>query len=84
MWKHVWHSLGPSSNIFHVFFTAGVALLPFVDETRLLGALSKVYPDLTDMESKFKCNISFLIAMLHSRWYFRKVPWSLSFVGSCR
>lgn len=84
MRKHVWHSLGPSSNIFHVFFTAGVALLPFVDEKRLLGALSKVYPDLTDMESKFKCNISFLIAMLHSRWYFRKVPWSLSFVGSCR
>ena len=84
MRKHVWHSLGPSSNIFHVFFTAGVALLPFVDEKRLLGALSKVYPDLTDMESKFKCNVSFLIAMLHSRWYFRKVPWSLSFVGSCR
>ena len=84
MRKHVWHSLGPSSNIFHVFFTAGVALLPFVDEKRLLGALSKVYPDLTDMESKFKCNISFLIAMLHIWWYFRKVPWSLSFVGSCR
>ena len=80
MRKHVWHSLGPSSDIFHVFFTTGVALLPFVDEKRLLGALSKVYPDLTDMESKLKCNISFLIAMLHSRWYFRKVPWSLSLV----
>ncbi|CAH3166915.1 unnamed protein product [Pocillopora meandrina] len=28
----------------------GVALLPFVDEKRLLGALSRVYPDLTDFE----------------------------------
>ena len=73
MRKHVWHSLGPNSNIFHVFFTTGVALLPFVDEKRLLGALSGVYPDLTDVESKLKCNISFLIAMLHSRWYVRKV-----------
>lgn len=54
MRKHVWHSLGPSSNIFHVFFTTGVALLPFVDEKRLLGALSGVYPDLTDVESKLK------------------------------
>ena len=80
--KHVWHSLGPSSNIFHVFFTTGVALLPFVDEKRLLGALSKVYPDLTDIESKLKCSISFLITMLHCRWYFRKIPESLSFVGS--
>ena len=34
-----------------VFFQ-GVALLPFVDEKRLLGALSRVYPDLTDAESK--------------------------------
>lgn len=73
MRKHVWHSLGPSSNIFHVFFTTGVALLPFVDEKRLLGALSGVYPDLTDVESKLKCNISFLITVLHSRWYVRKV-----------
>ncbi|CAH3196326.1 unnamed protein product [Porites evermanni] len=30
----------------------GVALLPFVDEKRLLGALSNVYPDLTDLEKK--------------------------------
>ena len=73
MRKHVWHSLGPNSNTFHVFFTTGVALLPFVDEKRLLGALSGVYPDLTDVESKLKCNISFLITMLHSRWYVRKM-----------
>ena len=31
----------------------GVALLPFVDEKRLLAALSHVYPDLTELESKF-------------------------------
>ena len=31
---------------------AGVALLPFVDERRLLGALSNVYPDLSDLESE--------------------------------
>ena len=31
----------------------GVALLPFVDEKRLLGALSGVYSDLTEFESKF-------------------------------
>ena len=30
-----------------------MALLPFVDEKRLLGALSQVYPDLTELESKF-------------------------------
>ncbi|XP_022794628.1 5'-3' exoribonuclease 2-like [Stylophora pistillata] len=30
----------------------GVALLPFVDEKRLLGALSHVYPDLTELETK--------------------------------
>ena len=30
-----------------------MALLPFVDEKRLLGALSRVYPDLTELESKF-------------------------------
>jgi len=35
------------------FALAGVALLPFVDEKRLLGALSQVYPDLTELESKF-------------------------------
>jgi 5'-3' exonuclease len=28
----------------------GVALLPFVDEKRLLGALESVYPDLTPEE----------------------------------
>jgi len=30
----------------------GVALLPFVDERRLLAALSNVYPDLSDLEKK--------------------------------
>lgn len=30
----------------------GVALLPFVDEKRLLAALSHVYPDLTELETK--------------------------------
>lgn len=35
------------------FALTGVALLPFVDEKRLLGALSHVYPDLTELESKF-------------------------------
>lgn len=30
-----------------------MALLPFVDEKRLLAALSQVYPDLTELESKF-------------------------------
>ena len=30
----------------------GVALLPFVDEKRLLGALATVYDDLTDEESE--------------------------------
>ena len=30
----------------------GVALLPFVDEKRLLKALEIVYPDLDDDESK--------------------------------
>lgn len=30
----------------------GVALLPFVDEKRLLAALSQVYPDLTELEMK--------------------------------
>lgn len=32
----------------------GVALLPFVDEKRLLSALEKVYPDLTDAEREYK------------------------------
>lgn len=30
-----------------------MALLPFVDEKRLWAAPSPVYPDLTDLESKF-------------------------------
>ncbi|XP_031572714.1 5'-3' exoribonuclease 2-like [Actinia tenebrosa] len=30
----------------------GVALLPFVDEKRLLDALAKVYPDITEQEAK--------------------------------
>lgn len=30
----------------------GVALLPFIEEVRLLDALDKVYPDLTDIEKK--------------------------------
>ena len=39
---------------FSFFFCfTGVALLPFVDEKRLLGALSIVYPDLTEKESKY-------------------------------
>ena len=32
----------------------GVALLPFVDETRLRKALGDVYPDLTSVESKYQ------------------------------
>jgi 5'-3' exonuclease len=40
-------------NVFSVYFLLkGVALLPFVDEKRLWKALDKVYPDLTDAESK--------------------------------
>lgn len=39
--------------MFIVVFFQGVALLPFVDEKRLLGALSGVYPDLTEFEGKF-------------------------------
>ena len=35
----------------------GVALLPFVDEKRLLGALSGVYPDLTEFEGKFDSSL---------------------------
>lgn len=31
-----------------------MALLPFVDEKRLLSALEKVYPDLTDAEREYK------------------------------
>lgn len=36
------------------FFTipVGVALLPFVDEKRLQESLAKVYPDITEEESK--------------------------------
>ena len=34
------------------FYFTGVALLPFVDEKRLLSALSEVYSDLTESESK--------------------------------
>lgn len=34
------------------FYFTGVALLPFVDEKRLLSALSQVYSDLTESESK--------------------------------
>lgn len=30
----------------------GVALLPFIDEQRLLGAMSKKYPELTDDENR--------------------------------
>ena len=39
--------------MFIVVVFQGVALLPFVDEKRLLGALSGVYSDLTEFESKF-------------------------------
>jgi len=31
----------------------GVALLPFVDEERMIRALDGVYPDLTGQECKF-------------------------------
>lgn len=31
----------------------GVALLPFVDEKRLLSALEKVYPDLSEEECEY-------------------------------
>ena len=37
---------------FHCLMSLGVALLPFVDEKRLLTSLAKVYPDLTEEESK--------------------------------
>ena len=36
-----------------IILISGVALLPFVDETRLWKALATVYPDLTSEESKF-------------------------------
>lgn len=39
----------------------GVALLPFVDEKRLLSALEKVYPDLTDAEREYKKNLRSVI-----------------------
>lgn len=39
----------------------GVALLPFVDEKRLLSALEKVYPDLTDEEREYKKNLRSVI-----------------------
>lgn len=34
------------------FSCPGVALLPFVDEKRLLSCLGKVYPDLTEEEGE--------------------------------
>ncbi len=45
----------------HILFLPGVALLPFVDEKRLLPALEKVYPDLTEEEGKRNghCNNTF-------------------------
>lgn len=43
--------------MFIVVLFQGVALLPFVDEKRLLGALSGVYPDLTDFEGKFDSSV---------------------------
>ena len=36
----------------HVMMCQGVALLPFVDEQRLLQALSFVYPNLTAYEGQ--------------------------------
>ena len=44
--------LGQSKDIVQFLLFSGVALLPFVDEKRLLTSLAKVYPDLTDEESK--------------------------------
>ena len=44
-------------HMFIVVLFQGVALLPFVDEKRLLGALSGVYPDLTEFESKFDSSL---------------------------
>lgn len=38
-----------------------MALLPFVDEKRLLSALEKVYPDLTDEEREYKKNLRSVI-----------------------
>ena len=38
--------------VWKMFFIAGVALLPFVDEKRLWKALDTVYPDLTPAESE--------------------------------
>lgn len=39
-----------ASSLTVTWSIVGVALLPFVDEKRLLSALEKVYPDLTDEE----------------------------------
>jgi len=36
-----------------LFVTSGVALLPFVDEKRLLSALAEVYPDVSEEEGIF-------------------------------
>ena len=44
-------------HMYIVVLFQGVALLPFVDEKRLLGALSGVYPDLTEFESKFDLSL---------------------------
>ena len=47
------NSTNPVANKLIFFLFPGVALLPFVEEKRLLGALSHVYPDLSELESKF-------------------------------
>lgn len=41
-----------SEYSYYLFIFEGVALLPFVDETRLRAALADVYPDLTPEEGE--------------------------------
>lgn len=52
----------------------GVALLPFVDEKRLLTSLAKVYPDLNEDESKDSFNL---------RLFETKVMFSLWCISRC-
>ena len=48
----------------------GVALLPFVDEKRLLKCLHEVYPKLTDDESGFIMWLSISVAMAATNFGF--------------
>ena len=48
------------------YIHSGVALLPFVDEKRLLTCLAEVYPDLTEEERKKFCFYSKVLTVLTS------------------